>query len=73
LGLLGLWNSSFLGHNARAILPYAQSLVRFAAHIQQVDMESNGKRVSIDGTVLPFECGEIVPYTIIGTIGNHSK
>lgn len=35
----------------------AQALVRFAAHIQQVDMESNGKRVSIDGTTLPYECG----------------
>lgn len=39
LGLLGVWNSSFLKHPARAILPYAQALVRFAAHIQQVDME----------------------------------
>ena len=35
----------------------AQALVRFAAHIQQVDMESNGKRVSIDGATLSFECG----------------
>lgn len=39
LGLLGIWNSSFLHHSTRAILPYAQALVRFAAHIQQVDME----------------------------------
>ena len=60
LGLLGLWNSSFMGYNSRAILPYAQCLTRFAAHIQQVDMESNGKRVSIDGKLLPFETGEIV-------------
>jgi hypothetical protein len=35
----------------------AQALVRFPAHIQQVDMESNGKRVSTDGTTLPYECG----------------
>ena len=35
----------------------AQALVRFAAHIQQVDMESNGKRVSIDGATLTYECG----------------
>lgn len=35
----------------------AQALVRFAAHIQQVDMESNGKRVAMDGTALPFESG----------------
>jgi glucose-6-phosphate isomerase len=36
LGLLGLWNSSFMEYNARAILPYSQALLRFAAHIQQV-------------------------------------
>lgn len=36
LGLLGLWNSTFMGHSARAILPYSQALLRFAAHIQQV-------------------------------------
>lgn len=35
----------------------AQALVRFAAHIQQVDMESNGKRVSIEGATLTYECG----------------
>lgn len=50
LGLLGVWNSNFLGHSSRALLPYSQALVRFAAHIQQVDMESNGKRVTVDGT-----------------------
>mmetsp|Transcript_27977 Transcript_27977/g.47027 ORF Transcript_27977/g.47027 Transcript_27977/m.47027 type:complete len:565 (-) Transcript_27977:417-2111(-) len=71
LGLLGVWNSSFLGHNARAILPYAQALVRFAAHIQQVDMESNGKRVAMDGTLLPYECGEII-FGEPGTNGQHS-
>ena len=49
MGLLGLWNSSFLGHESRAILPYAQALLRFPAHVQQLDMESNGKRVDVDG------------------------
>lgn len=71
LGLIGIWNSSFMGYNSRAILPYAQALVRFAAHIQQVDMESNGKRVSIDGTVLPYETGEII-FGEPGTNGQHS-
>lgn len=47
-------------YNSRAILPYAQALLKFASHIQQVDMESNGKRVALDGTVLPYECGEII-------------
>lgn len=71
LGLLGVWNASFMGYNSRAILPYAQALTRFAAHIQQVDMESNGKRVSNDGTVLPYECGEII-FGEPGTNGQHS-
>ena len=60
-----------MGYNSRAILPYAQCLTRFAAHIQQVDMESNGKRVAMDGTVLPFEAGEIV-FGEPGTNGQHS-
>lgn len=71
LGLVGLWNSSFMGYNARAILPYSQALLRFAAHIQQVDMESNGKRVALDGTALPFEAGEI-NFGEPGTNGQHS-
>ena len=71
LGLLGVWNSSFLGHPCRAILPYAQALVRFAAHIQQVDMESNGKRVAIDGSPLAYECGEVI-FGEPGTNGQHS-
>ena len=71
MGLLGVWNSSFLGYSTRAILPYAQALTRFAAHIQQVDMESNGKRVTAEGEVLPFECGE-VNFGEPGTNGQHS-
>eukprot|EP00605_Chrysophyceae_sp_TOSAG23-4_P002953 GSChrysophyteH1.ASY1.ANO1.3252.1 assembled CDS len=71
LGLVGIWNSSFLGHPARCILPYAQALVRFAAHIQQVDMESNGKRVTKEGNVMPYECGELL-FGEPGTNGQHS-
>jgi glucose-6-phosphate isomerase len=71
LGLLGVWNSTFLGYGSRALLPYSQALIRFAAHIQQVDMESNGKRVALDGTMLPFEAGE-VNFGEPGTNGQHS-
>jgi len=71
LGLLGVWNSTFLGYATRAILPYAQALKRFPAHIQQVDMESNGKRVTLDGTPLPFPTGE-VNFGEPGTNGQHS-
>ncbi|CAM9972287.1 unnamed protein product [Ascophyllum nodosum] len=71
MGLLGVWNSTFLGHGARALLPYSQALLRFAAHIQQVDMESNGKRVAMDGSGLPFQAGEI-GFGEPGTNGQHS-
>ena len=71
LGLFGLWNSSFLGHAARAVLPYSQALLRFPAHLQQVDMESNGKLVNLEGTTLPFQTGEIV-FGEPGTNGQHS-
>jgi len=71
LGLWGVWNSSFRGHATRALLPYCQALHKFAPHIQQVDMESNGKRVTLDGTVLPFQAGEI-DFGEPGTNGQHS-
>ncbi len=71
LGLLGVWNSTFMGYETRALLPYAQALKRFPAHIQQVDMESNGKRVAMDGSILPFQAGEI-NFGEPGTNGQHS-
>lgn len=70
LGILGVWNSTFLGLAVRALLPYSQALLRFPAHIQQVDMESNGKRVTLDGKVLPFNAGE-VNFGEPGTNGQH--
>jgi len=71
LGLMGVWNSTFQGHATRALLPYCQALLKLAPHIQQVDMESNGKRVALDGTVLPFATGEI-DFGEPGTNGQHS-
>jgi glucose-6-phosphate isomerase len=71
MGLMGVWNSTFLKLPVRALLPYSQALLRFPAHIQQVDMESNGKRVALDGTVLPFAAGEI-NFGEPGTNGQHS-
>lgn len=71
LGLFGIWNSSFLGHASRALLPYCQALLKLAPHIQQVDMESNGKRVSLAGELLGFDAGE-VDFGEPGTNGQHS-
>ena len=70
LGLFGVWNATFRGHSTRALLPYCQALLKLAPHVQQVDMESNGKRVALDGSTLDFDAGEIdfVPLDGPGTI-----
>ncbi len=49
LGLLGIWHRNLCGHASRAVIPYAQRLSRFPAYLQQLDMESNGKRVTREG------------------------
>ncbi len=54
-----------------AILPYAQALKRFAQHIQQLSMESNGKRVAMDGSELAYSTGPVV-FGEPGTNGQHS-
>eukprot|EP00741_Cyanophora_paradoxa_P012264 tig00020604_g11851.t1 len=71
MGLIGVWNASFMGHSSRALLPYAQALLKLAPHVQQVAMESNGKRVCKDGTLLNYEAGEI-EFGEPGTDGQHS-
>ena len=71
LGLVGVWNSTFLGYATRALLPYQQALLKLAPHIQQVDMESNGKRVRLDGSALDIEAGPI-NFGEPGTNGQHS-
>uniref|UniRef100_A0A7S4SGM2 Glucose-6-phosphate isomerase n=1 Tax=Alexandrium monilatum TaxID=311494 RepID=A0A7S4SGM2_9DINO len=71
MGLLAVWNCSVLGHEGLAVLPYCQALVRFVPHIQQLDMESNGKRVKMDGTEVPVGTGAIY-FGEPGTNGQHS-
>merc|ERR1711871_772210 len=71
MGLLSVWNSTFLNFSSKAILPYSEALLRFPAHVQQVDMESNGKRVTLEGTIIPFATGEI-NFGEPGTNGQHS-
>lgn len=71
LGLLGVWNSTFMGYSARAVLPYSEALRRFPAHVQLVDMESNGKRVALDGVELLHPSGEI-NFGAPGTNSHHS-
>merc|ERR1712151_734543 len=71
IGLLTLWNTSILGYEGCAILPYCQALVRFVAHIQQLDMESNGKRVQMDGSPCITGTGALY-FGEPGTNGQHS-
>lgn len=71
LGLLDVWNGSLLGYEGIAILPYCQALLRFVPHIQQLDMESNGKGVQMDGTPVAVPTGAI-NFGEPGTNGQHS-
>ena len=70
-GLIGVWERNFLDYPATAILPYSQALSRFPAHLQQLDMESNGKRVNRNGQRLNYATGPVV-FGEPGTNGQHS-
>ncbi|MDR1029388.1 MAG: glucose-6-phosphate isomerase [Treponema sp.] len=69
--LIGIWERNFLGYPYTAILPYSQALARFPAHLQQLDMESNGKRVNRNGEPLSYATGPVV-FGEPGTNGQHS-
>jgi len=69
--LLGIWNHNFLGLPTTAVIPYSQAMSRFPAHLQQCDMESNGKRVDKQGTPVDHWTGPII-WGEPGTNGQHS-
>ena len=69
--LLGIWNRNFLHHPTVAVIPYSQALSRFPAHLQQLDMESNGKSIDRQGARVNFETGPIL-WGEPGTNGQHS-
>lgn len=71
MGLIGLWHRDVCGYPSRAILPYDQHLVRLPAYLQQLDMESNGKRVRKDGTPVERPTGPVV-WGEPGTNGQHA-
>ena len=71
LGLVGLWHHQAMGFPTRAVLPYAQRLARLPAYLQQLEMESNGKRVQMDGTPLEMPSGPVV-WGEPGTNGQHA-
>jgi glucose-6-phosphate isomerase len=69
--LIGVWERNFLLYPCTAVLPYSQALLRFPAHLQQLDMESNGKCVNVDNERLAYSTGPIV-FGEPGTNGQHS-
>jgi len=71
MGLLTVWYNNFFGAQTVAVLPYEQYLKRFPAYLQQLTMESNGKRVTLDGQVVNYETGPIY-WGEPGTNGQHS-
>ncbi|WP_435745154.1 glucose-6-phosphate isomerase [Nocardioides sp. SYSU DS0663] len=71
MGLLNVWYTDFLGAETHAVLPYSQLLHRFPAYLQQLTMESNGKRVRWDGTPVTTDTGEVF-WGEPGTNGQHA-
>ena len=71
MGLLSVWNRNVLGHAAQAVIPYDQRLGRFPAYLQQLQMESNGKGVDVDGAPVNSATGAII-WGEPGTNGQHA-
>ncbi|MEO9573691.1 MAG: glucose-6-phosphate isomerase [Tateyamaria sp.] len=71
LALVGIWHRQVLGHATRAVLPYDQRLGQLPAYLQQLEMESNGKSVGMDGQPLPVDSGPVV-WGAPGTNGQHA-
>jgi glucose-6-phosphate isomerase len=71
LAILGIWYNNFFGAQTVAILPYDQYLDRFSAYLQQLDMESDGKHVDLDGNVVNYQTGPII-WGQPGTNGQHA-
>ncbi|CAM3523943.1 glucose-6-phosphate isomerase [Parendozoicomonas haliclonae] len=71
MGLLGIWYSNFFEAQSHAVLSYASDLDAFPGHLQQMDMESNGKRVTADGQPVDWQTGPVI-WGGVGTNGQHA-
>jgi glucose-6-phosphate isomerase len=71
LGVIGVWYADLFGAETHAVLPYDQYLKRFPAYLQQLDMESNGKSVTLDGRQVDYPTGPVV-WGEPGTNGQHA-
>ena len=71
MGLIGVWERNFMGSPSQGVIPYCNELALFPAYLQQLDMESNGKQVTLDGTHVGYDTGPIV-WGTPGTNGQHA-
>ena len=71
MGMIGIWYRDVFGFATQAVLPYSHDLARFPAYLQQLEMESNGKRVRLDGSPVGIDTGAIV-WGEPGTNGQHA-
>ncbi len=71
LGLIGVWYNNFFGAQTHAVLPYSHHLSRFPAYLQQLDMESNGKSVDLEGAPVDVQTGPVI-WGAPGTNGQHA-
>ena len=71
LGLIGIWYVNFFGAETHAVLPYSHYLARLPSYLQQLDMESNGKSVDLDGHRVTVETGPVI-WGTAGTNGQHA-
>jgi glucose-6-phosphate isomerase len=69
MGLIGVWNSNFLGSDSHVVLPYDSRLQRLPAYLQQLEMESNGKSVTLAGTQVDYRTGTV----LWGEPGNNAQ
>ncbi len=71
MGLLTVWYNNFFGAQTLGVMPYSAHLARFPAYLQQLQMESNGKHVALDGAVVSWQTGPVI-WGEPGTDGQHS-
>ena len=71
MALIGVWNANFLGATTHAVLPYSNALRLLPAYLQQLEMESNGKRVDREGNVVDYATAPVL-WGAEGTVSQHS-
>jgi glucose-6-phosphate isomerase len=71
MALVDIWNRNFCDHQAKAILPYTQVLRKLPSYLQQLEMESNGKNIDLEGNVITYKTAPVI-FGGVGTTSQHS-